>query len=62
MYKYQLQQKRDLSQYHTMEEKIGSVHCFQERKAGEGKIIKILVSEEGNILSSENQKAKFIFE
>ena len=43
-----------------MEEKIGSVHFFQERKAGEGKIIKILVSEEGNILSSENQKAKFI--
>ena len=52
----------DLSQYHAMEEKIGSVHFFQERKAGEGKIIKILVSEEGNILSSENQKAKFIFE
>jgi|GEM_PF-2786945 hypothetical protein len=62
MYKYQLQQKRDLSQYPAMEEKIGSVHFFQERKAGKGKIIKILVSEEGNILSSENQEAKFIFE
>jgi len=45
-----------------MEEKIGSVHFFQERKGGERKIIEILVSEEGNILSSENQKAKFIFE
>ena len=62
MYKYQLQQKRDLSQYHAMEEKIGSVHFFQERKGGERKMIEILVSEEGNILSSENQKAKFIFE
>ena len=52
----------DLSQYHAMEEKIGYVHLFQERKGEERKMIEIVVSEEGNIVSSENQKAQFIFE
>ena len=44
------------------EEEVGAAHLIQEKKAGEKKTIEALTSESGEILTSETQKANFIFD
>ena len=48
---------------HTIEnEEVGAAHLIQERRTGEERTIEKLTSNSGEILTSEGQKANFIFD
>jgi len=44
------------------EEEVGATHLIEEKKKGENKTIEALTSDSGEILTSEGQKANFVFD